>query len=541
VTVARERPLGMTRREWLIGGGILAASARRVIAQMAHMAPMPQAPPLFEPREMTPFVDPLPIPDVMRPVGTRLNSSGKPVPYYNVPIQEFFGKIHRDVPPTRFWGYGKSVPGPTIEARSGEEIRVEWSNRLPSKHFLPIDHTLMGAGKGRPDSRAVVHVHGARVPPASDGWPEQTIVPGESAICTYPNQQEPALLWYHDHAMGINRLNVCAGMAGLYVIRDAFEDSLNLPSGEYEIPLVLMDRMIRTDGQIYYPVSPVPDAPWMPEYSGNATLVNGTLLPYLDVKPRKYRFRILNASNARFYFLSLDEGQVFQQIGTDQGLLPAPVAVGRLELAPGERADVVLDFADHRGRRIVLHNQSFTLMRFNVASDAATDTSALPKTLRAVPKIAESTAVMTRRLSLVEVDNVLSEPSIHLLDGKRWHEPISEKPVLDTTEIWEFFNLTEDVHPIHLHLVRFQILDRRPIDVSTYVYDKKTLYTGDAAPPEPGEAGWKDTVRVTPEASTRILVKFEGYTGRYVWHCHILEHEDNEMMRPYEVIAPARK
>jgi spore coat protein A len=122
--------------------------------------------------------------------------------------------------------------------------------------------------------------------------------------------------------------------------------------------------------------------------------------------------------------------------------------------------------------------------------------------------------------------------------GKRWHEPVSEKPVLGTTEIWEFLNLTDDAHPIHLHLVRFQILDRRPIDVDSYIYENKLRYTAEAAPPEPNEAGWKDTVRVSPGSSTRIIVKFEGYTGRYVWHCHILEHEDNEMMRPYEIVKP---
>jgi spore coat protein A, manganese oxidase len=342
--------------------------------------------------------------------------------------------------------------------------------------------------------------------------------------------------------MGINRLNICAGMAGLYVIRDSFEDGLNLPKGECEIPLVLMDRMIRADGQIYYPVTQLPDAPWVPEYFGNAVLINGKLLPYLDVQPRKYRFRIVNASNGRFYFLSLENGAPFHQIGSDQGLLPAPVPVTRLTIAPGERADVVVDFAEHRGQRILLQNLSVTLMQFRVAADRVTDPSALPEALRPVPRTAEASAIRTRILTLEEVDNLVGEPMTHLLDGKRWHEPVSEKPVLDTTEIWEFLNTTDDVHPIHLHLVRFQILDRRTFDVSAYIFNnKKLVYTADAVPPEPNEVGWKDTVRATPGASTRIIVKFEGYTGRYVWHCHILEHEDNEMMRPYEVLAPAKR
>ena len=228
---------------------------------------MAPAPPLLDPEGMAAFVDPLPIPEVSKPAGKRPNPAGNAqVPFYRIPIGEFFSKVHRDVRPTRFWGYGNSVPGPTIEARSGEDILVDWPNLLPARHFLPIDHNLMGAATGRPESRTVVHVHGGRVPPESDGWPEDAYEPGKSATYHYPNNQEAAVLWYHDHAMGINRLNICAGMAGLYLIRDSFEDSLNLPKGDCEIPLVLMDRMIRTDGQLYYPVSEAHDAPWVPEY-----------------------------------------------------------------------------------------------------------------------------------------------------------------------------------------------------------------------------------------------------------------------------------
>ena len=236
------------------------------------------------------------------------------------------------------------------------------------------------------------------------------------------------MLWYHDHAMGINRLNICAGMAGLYVIRDSFEDSLNLPKGEFEIPLVLMDRMIRPDGQIYYPVSQLKGSPWIPEYAGNATLVNGKLLPYVAVQPRRYRLRLVNASNARFYFLSLENGGVFQQIGSDQGLLGAPVGVTRLTLAPGERADVVVDFAEHRGKQIRLRNLASPILQFRVAADAVLDPSTLPATLRPMPKVTESDAIQTRRLTLEEVDNLIGEPMTHLLDGKRWNEPVSEKP-----------------------------------------------------------------------------------------------------------------
>src|SRR5271155_5158787 len=170
----------LTRRTFLIGGGLSIAAVRLFPLQMGHLPPMAPAPPLLEPERMAAFVDPLPIPEASKPVEKRLSPSRKgQVPFYRVPIHEFFSKVHRDVPPTRFWGYGGSMPGPTIETRSGEEILVEWQNRLPAKHFLPIDHNLMRAGKNYPDSRVVVHVHGARVPPASDGWPEDAYAPGK--------------------------------------------------------------------------------------------------------------------------------------------------------------------------------------------------------------------------------------------------------------------------------------------------------------------------------------------------------------------------
>jgi spore coat protein A len=509
---------------------------------MAHLPPVAKAPPLLDLDKLAPFVDALPQPPIAKRAGLRPSPTHrkKQIPFYRIPIQEFVSQVHRDVPATKFWGYGNSMPGPTIETRSGEEILVEWQNKLPAKHFLPIDRNLMGAEKDKPEVRTVVHVHGAKVPPASDGYPEDRCVPGASKIYHYPNQQDATMLWYHDHAMGINRLNVCAGMLGLYVIRDSFEDSLNLPQGEFEIPLVLTDRMIRADGQLYYPVSQRADAPWVAEFFGDAVLINGKLLPYLAVQPRKYRFRLINGSNGRFYFLSLANGQAFHHIGSDQGLMASPVGAQRLTIAPGERMDLVVDFSEHAGEEILLNDQSVKIMQFRVNKDKVEDASSLPGKLRETPRMPESAAIRTRRLTLEEVDYLTGEPDIHLLDGKRWHEPISENPVLNTTEIWELMNLTDDSHPIHLHLVRFQILDRRPLNTGVYLYQKKLVYTGDAVPPEPPEMGGKDTIRATPGACTRIIVNFSGYPGRYVWHCHILEHEDNEMMRPYEVLMPER-
>jgi spore coat protein A len=203
--------------------------------------------------------------------------------------------------------------------------------------------------------------------------------------------------------------------------------------------------------------------------------------------------------------------------------------------------DLVVDFTDHAGEEMILNNQTQQILQFRVAKGKVDDPSSLPSKLRETPRTPESAAIQTRTLTLEEVDFLSGEPDVHLLDGKRWHEPVSEKPVLNTTEIWELMNLTDDTHPIHLHLVRFQILDRRPLNTALYLYEKKLSYIGAAVPPEPHEMGWKDTIRATPGACTRIIVKFEGYTGRYVWHCHILEHEDNEMMRPYEVLPPGSK
>ncbi|HKE47074.1 MAG TPA: multicopper oxidase domain-containing protein, partial [Rhodanobacteraceae bacterium] len=336
---------------------------------------------------------------------------------------------------------------------------------------------------------------------------------------------------------GITRLNVYAGLLGAYLVRDDVEAALGLPSGEFEMPLILCDRMFEKDGRLSYPVSTPPANPWSSEFAGNAILVNGKLFPRLDVRARKYRFRVINASNSRFYHLMLANGQGFRQIGTDQGLLAAPVPARALQLAPGERADVVVDFAGRGGEEIVLRNDAYTVMQFRVAGGVETDASVVPAKLRDIARIPESAAIRTRTLTLDELDDMVGEPVTMLLNQSHWCAPITEEPVLDSVEIWNLVNLTDDAHPIHLHLVRFQILDRRRFDESEFQLRKTLRYTSRAIAPEPGEAGWKDTVRADPGMVTRIIVKFSGYPGRYVWHCHILEHEDNEMMRPYNLVA----
>jgi spore coat protein A len=421
--------------------------------------------------------------------------------------------------------------------RRGQGALIEWANELPQRHFLPIDHHIHGAESDKPDVRAVVHVHGAKVPPESDGYPENWYVPGKSNTCYYPNNQDAAMLWYHDHTMGINRLNVYAGMFGLFLVRDEVEDELHLPSGKYEIPLAICDRRIAKNGQLEYPVSGVPDAPWVPEVFGEAFLVNGKLFPYCEVEPCPYRLRIVNVSNGRFLHLFLSNHGTMQQIGSDQGLLAAPAPVEAVQLAPGERVDLAIDFSAHAGDQLILNNDSFDVMQFRVAKSARMPGVPLPAALRPVPRTPERSAVKTRELTMMEDMNKVKEPMMMLLNGAHWDMPVTEKPALNSTEIWSLINVTEDTHPIHLHLVRFQVLDRRPFDVFDYQTKREMRYTSDAVPPSPSEAGWKDTVRADAGMVTRIIVRFEGYVGRYVWHCHVLEHEDNEMMRPYEVVG----
>jgi spore coat protein A len=519
----------MTRRTFVLDATCLTAVALRAAPTAAAL----------HPDSLAKFVDPLPIPEIAKPMGVRrdpFKSSAK-VPYFRIPMREIECKLHRDLPAARLWCYGSTSPGPTFETRSGQGVLIEWPNELPGRHLLPIDHSLHGAEADKPESRGVVHIHGAKAPPESDGYPEDWYVPGKSRTYFYPNQQEPAALWYHDHAMGINRLNIYAGMFGLFLIRDDFEEALNLPKGPYEIPLVIYDRLLRQDGQLDYPVSGDPAKPWVPEVFGDVMVVNGKAFPFLSVEPRKYRFRVLNASNGRFLHLSLSNGETFHQIGTDQGLLAAPVPLDRSLLAPGERADLVVDFIGHPGEQIVLKNDAFQVMQFRVGHGKVSDNSSLPAKLRPVPKIQETAAVKTRPLALLEKMTMTGESMAMLLNNTPWHMPVTENPTLDTVEIWSFINTTDDSHPIHLHLVRFQILDRRRFEPFFYVNTGEIRYTGPVTPPAPEEAGWKDTVRADPRMVTRIIVRFEGYLGRYVWHCHVLEHEDNEMMRPYDVVA----
>ena len=544
------------------GGALFLLPARRAAGQSVG-------------ESLTKFVDRLPVPSVIAPSGT---VGGDPL--FRVAMRQVRQKLHRDLPSTTVWGYNGLYPGPTFEARRGRPIAVQWTNDLPPRHMLPIDRTLHGDEPPAPEVRTVVHLHGLKVLPDSDGYPEAWFTNGfartgpffENRTYHYPNDQPATTLWYHDHALGTTRLNVYTGLSGFYLLRDAEEDRLNLPSGPFEIPLMIQDRAFNADGSLFYPVQTLPDPEvppvWVPEFFGDAVLVNGKVWPFLEVEPRRYRFRILNASNARFYHLTLNEatdrgdrrersGPEIFQIGTDGGLLPAPVRVTELTMGPAERVDVVIDFSDVEGRSFVLNNDAKApfpdgddvipadVMLFKVTRRlSGRDTSSLPRTLASVPLLSPQASVRTRDLVLIEVASAGDEPIVGLINVP-WDDPVTENPRAGSVEIWRIINTTGDAHPIHVHLVQFQILDRQPFDVDQY--PDRLVFTDPRVPPPPSERpAFKDTVQTFPGEVTRIIAKFDLPTGtrighgerfRYVFHCHILEHEDNDMMRPYDVVG----
>jgi len=493
---------------------------------------------------LTPFVDPLPRPKVASPTtGVPGGAAG-----YTLSLVERSQKLHRDLPSTRVWGFddgsggGGTYPGPTIEAYRDAPVTVTWLNdlrdasgALRTAHLLPVDTCLQGATTGPP--RTVIHLHGGHVAAASDGYPEATIVPGQSVAFDYPNWQQAATLWYHDHAMGVTRLNVYLGLAGFYLLRDAVESGLGLPSGDHEIPLAIQDRTFRPDGSLAYP------ATWDEHVFGDTILVNGAVWPFLDVDRGKYRLRLLNGSGSRTYRLQLSMTCApMHVIGSDTGLLAAPVPVSSLLLTPGERADVVVDFEGCvAGTEVLLENDAPApfpgtpgvgvvphVMKF-VVGPASGPTAPLPATLRPVAPLDPAGAAAARDFVLDKLSGDPCTGSVFRINGLGW-DAVTEHPVLGTTEIWRFVNATGSVHPMHMHLVAFQVLDRQPITVSGGSW----VAAGAAVAPAPVEAGWKDTVAVGAHEAVRVIARFEDFVGLFPYHCHILEHEDHEMMRQFE-------
>jgi spore coat protein A len=514
---------------------------------------------------------------------------------FSLPMAGGFQNFHSSLPPTPTWGYG-GLPylGPTFEARRGVPIVVSARNNLGAHPLaFAVDTTIHGAvNADKTTPRTTVHLHGGNTEPASDGHPESTFLPGRRFDYHYANDQEATTLWYHDHALGITRLNVHAGLAGMYLMRDARDTGLagnpiGLPAGAFEITLVLQDKMFNADGTMAFPPGPL--TIWSPEFFGDVAVVNGKAWPNLNVARGVYRFRMVNASNARFYSLFLSNKQVLFQIGSDGALLNAPVPLTHLLIAPGERVDFLLDFTNIvPGTKIVLKNNAPApfpngprspqeggiflreIMQFTVTS-ATGFTGGIPATLRSTPIATLPAPSRIRNVSLVEIpDAATGEPVMGLLNNVFWDSPQIETPTINTLEQWNIINTTGDTHPIHIHLIQFRLLGRQAFDVPGYtaavypILDVSTMGTGpwpvpsaeafakgNLLSPPANEAGWKDTIQSNPGEITRVLVPFGpqipgipaggvpfglSFRGGYVWHCHILDHEDNEMMQNYQII-----
>jgi spore coat protein A len=547
-------------------------------------------------------------------------------------------RFHRDLPPSHAWTYDGHLPGPTIEVDRGIPVEVQWENRLSGT--MPVVVTaspthdangvpvqcLPGRSGGALDPNAaaltgyaVVHLHGAVTLATSDGWTENLMAPGQQSLDTYQNDQRAALLWYHDHVMGITRFNVYAGLAGLWIVRDARERELQLPEGPpYELPLLLADRNFDTapDGSLTGQLLHKTD-PDVMECFSPFTTVNGAIWPRVEVEPATYRFRVLNGSNARTYRLVLTrDGQPdherITQIGSDGGLLAAPVSipVQGLVLASAERADLLIDFSDLApGTELTVWNNAGApfngafadpstagiadldgllpypeVLRFDVVDGHRAGRPA-PRVLandlqrpdseqlkgRMVRAIAlveqESTDGRPSMLTMRELteDAAAGEPVITLVEAgagqqgqtSRWRTVATRFedrtnffPMLGRPEVWRLINLTGDTHPIHVHLESFQVLGRQPAEVE--IPDGGITGTGTSATVRIGrevddgiphaldtnELGLKDTVRVNANEVVDILVRFDAFAGRYMYHCHILEHEDHDMMRPFVVMPP---
>ncbi len=515
------------------------------------------------PAKVDKYIDRLPVPKRMAPRGHHKDRDE-----YRIRMTEFRQQMHSQLPPTRLWGYEGQYPGPTIDCLRDKTVAVQWENHLPAKHIFAIDPTIHGAMPPTPAVRSVPHVHGSRTRSISDGLPEKWFTAGNSALYTYPNNQPAATLWYHDHAVGITRLNVYAGLSGFFLLRDDQERSMNLPAGDYEIPLLLQDRTLDDDGQLIY--APTHDdgvklAPgiWGPEFFGDLPVVNGAIYPYVEVEPRSYRIRLLNGCNSRFLHLSLNFAKsptdipklmTLHQIGSDGGFLAKPAPINALLLGPSERADFIVDFSGHEGKTATLSNNApvpfpgwdmsgatheplYEFMQFRVTRPLTAKAKAfsLPTSIP-FQSIDESEAVITRDFILSEELDDQGHSHGVRINGKGYDDPVTEFVKLGSVEKWRFINTTEDAHPMHVHLIQFQVLHRQGFNALTFRTSGRLEFQGAPRLPQPNEAGWKDTAIVNPRDVLTIIARFEGYTGRYVMHCHMLEHEDNDMMRPFEVV-----
>jgi bilirubin oxidase len=639
------------------------------IVSRAYAEPIPGG--TLNPALLPKYVTPLVIPPAMPRTNKINQGKGKPTDYYEIAVRQFQQQLlPAGWPATTVWSYGSvnhpgtfNYPAFTLEAKYNTPLRVKWINQLVDAsgnylpHLLAVDPTLHWANPPGPrDTRPtfrrnvrparytgpvpiVTHLHGGHSAEESDGYAEAWYLPAAknipagyftngtwydpfkaksenrlgqlwepgTAVFQYANDQRATTLWYHDHTLGMTRLNVYAGPAGFFLIRGGPDDLSSgilpgpapalgdLPGTKYyEIPIVIQDRAFNADGSLFYPdsraffdgftgpyipksdISPI----WDPEFFGNAMVVNGNTWPNLNVEPRRYRFRFLNGCNSRFLILKLVLNPLtprpaapvlpFVQIGSEGGFLPAPVTLNQLLMGLAERADVIVDFTGLPvGTELFLTNEApdepfgggepeeefeaadpsttGQVMRFTVVPLTGRDTS-LPVDQLKLPALASlPAAIRTRQLSLNEADSDVlrevgpREAQLGIMDDKGfpvpllWMDPITENPRVGDTEVWEIFNFTADAHPIHVHQVMFEVVNRQALvtDEEGMTVAPATL-AGPPVGPEPWETGQKDTVIANPGQVTRIKARFD-IAGLYVWHCHIVEHEDNEMMRPYRV------
>jgi len=546
--------------------------------------------PMLDPSTLTKFQDPLFIMPTAVPTGTL---DGNPL--YDVDISQFQWQFSSQLPKATVWGYNGSMPGPTFVVNSGQPISVRYTNNLVNNvgnalaQFLPVD-TTMRCTTNLPQNRTVVDLYGGHVPASMDGcpwnWfgsdpaagPNGTGGPaGNSVTYTYPNCQQAGYLWYHDNAMGQTRLNTYAGMVGSYLIHDAHEASLNLPTSE--VPLVLQDKMFTADGQLFYPRGPGdltnPGGPnplaglpkdfpsrnsAVSEFFGNVNVVNGTIWPKMDVEARKYRFQLLDGANARTYVVQLTtpDGQTLPiyQIGTDGGLLPNTVVKTTLRMMPGERTDVIVDFSGlEPGTIVTMKNigpdsvyqgnpsakpadpkTTGQVMQFCVGAATSSDTSVIPLQPSHVTRLKPQDAAVTRSITLRDSTDKWGRDMVTICGSNG--SPETTTVNLGDTEVWDFFNLTEDTQPMHLHDVQFQIVGRQmlKVDPTTGEYLPEADPTAAFLPPDADELGWKDTLIMPQGYMTSIISRFDDFTGSYMFNCGILEHQEFDMMSPFEVV-----
>lgn len=465
----------------LLPQGAQGTSGRHPHAHGLHLHAQPAG--SVRPRAGVPeFNVQMPVPRVLQPF------KGDPdIDFYRLPIRPANVEILPGLQ-TPVLTYGGDFVGPTIRARTGRPVSITYGNQL--------------------DHAANVHLHGGHVPPDHDGHPMDVIASGGSRNYLYPNTQQGATLWYHDHSHHTEAEHVYYGLHGFYLIDDPAERNLGLPSGQYDVPIMLREALIDETGKLVFGSEEPP----------NAILANGKPQPYFPVAARKYRFRLLNAGIHSVFTLNLGGAQMLQ-IASDGGLLPAPVPRTELRLSSAERTEIVVDFSRYPiGTQLVLADSTGPVLRFDVVR-TATDDSRVPSTLRPLPPLPPATAVRDIALSFdvsgpVPVGDINGMP----FDPNRVDVQIRR----GTTEIWNVRNadpIEFDVsHPFHMHLVQFRVLSR------------------DGNPPGPDDMGRKDTVLLPPTKSVRVQATFGDHLGRYVYHCHFLGHSQMGMMAQMEIL-----